>query len=72
MAILINRWCWFRESSSLIGDPYNPRFKREEAGYLADNTISPTNESCFTITKPPYGSEPEQCYPYTLGPRTYE
>ena len=63
---------WFRESSSLLGDPNNPRFKPAEPGYVADNTISPTNESCFTITKPPYGSEPEQCYPYTLGPRTYE
>lgn len=63
---------WFRESSSLLNDPNNPRFKPAEPGYVANNTISPTNESCFTITKPPYGSEPEQCYPYTLGPRTYE
>ncbi len=63
---------WYRNSSSLLGDPNNPRFKPAEPNYEVNKTTSPTNESCFTITKPPYGSEPEQCYPYTLGPRTYE
>lgn len=50
----------------------SPRMVLAECGYEVDKTITPSNETCFVVTNTIVGSDPQQCYPYTLDGKTYE